>query len=124
MSVNSFIPTIWSARLIAHLDNALVARNFFNNDYEGEISDMGDTVRINQIGNISIFDYNRNQDMAVPQTLATAAQDLIIDQGKAFNFQVDDVDAAQKRTDLMDRAMERSATQLAEVEEQKRCAKP
>jgi hypothetical protein len=117
MSVATFIPTVWSARLINHLDNALVARSFFNQDYEGEISDKGDTVKINQIGNISIFDYERNQDMNPPEELATAAQELIIDQGKAFNFQVDDVDAAQMNTGLMDRAMERSGVQLAEVED-------
>ena len=89
MSVATFIPTIWSARLLNHLENALVAKNFFNTDYEGEIRDMGDTVRINQIGNITIFDYERNKDMKPPEDATTAAQDLVIDQGKAFNFQKD-----------------------------------
>ena len=117
MSIATFIPTVWSARLLAHLENALVAKNFFNSDYEGEISDQGDTVRINQIGNVSIFDYQRNQDMNPPEDLSTAAQDLVVDQGKAFNFQVDDVDRVQMRADLMDGAMERSAFALAEVED-------
>jgi len=117
MAVSTFIPTIWSARLLMHLDKALVAKSFFNTDYEGEISDMGDTVRINQIGAINIFDYVRNTDMTTPQETATAAQDLIIDQGKAFNFQIDDVDRVQMRGDLMDAAMERSAYALAETED-------
>ena len=117
MAITTFIPTIWSARLLAHLDNALVARNFFNQDYEGEITDQGDTVRINQIGNISIFDYNRNTDMTPPETLATSAQDLIIDQANSFNFQVDDIDAVQSRANLMDSAMQRSGFALAEKED-------
>jgi len=117
MSVATFIPTLWAARLIQHLDNALVARSFFNEDYSGEIRDMGDTVRINQIGNISISPYIRNQDMAPPEELATAAQDLVIDQAQAFNFQVDDVDYVQMRTSLMDAAMQRSAFSLAETED-------
>lgn len=117
MSIATFIPQIWSARLLAHLDNALVAKNFFNTDYEGEITDQGDTVRINQIGNISIFDYQRNTDMATPETLSTVAQDLIIDQAKAFNFMIDDIDSVQARSDLMDAAMQRSAYSLAEVED-------
>ena len=114
MSIATFIPTVWSARLIQHLDNALIAKSFYNTDYEGEITDMGDTVRINQIGNISIFDYKRNKDIEPPQETSTVAQDLVIDQAKAFNFQIDDVDKVQMRADLMDAAMTRSAFALAE----------
>lgn len=117
MAITTFIPTLWSARLLAHLDNALVAKNFFNTDYEGEISDQGDTVRINQIGAVNIFDYQRNQDMAAPEELSTAAQDLVIDQANAFNFQIDDIDRVQMRADLMDSAMERSAYALADKED-------
>ena len=115
MSVDTFIPTIWSARLLMHLDNALVAQFFYNKDYEGDISDYGDTVKINQVGAIEIFDYVRNQDMQRPQELDTGAQELIIDQAKAFNFQIDDVDAVQMRAPLMDSAMQRSAFTLAET---------
>lgn len=117
MSIATFIPAIWEARLLQHLDNALIARNFFNQDYEGNIRDQGDTVRINQIGNISIFEYKRNQDMTPPETLATAAQDLVIDQAQAFNFQLDDLDRIQARAELMDSAMQRSAYSLAEIED-------
>lgn len=117
MSIATFIPQIWSARLLAHLDNALVAKNFFNTDYEGEITDQGDTVRINQIGDVNVFDYRRNQDMDAPEELGTGAQDLVIDQAKAFNFQIDDIDRVQMRTDLMDSAMERSAYKLADAED-------
>jgi len=117
MSIQTFIPVIWEARLLQHLDNALIARNFFNQDYEGNITDQGDTVRINQIGNVSIFQYNRNQDMTPPETLATSAQDLVIDQAQAFNFQIDDIDRVQARSELMDSAMQRSAYSLAEVED-------
>ena len=117
MSIATFIPHLWSARLLAHLDNALVATNFFNRDYEGEIRDMGDTVRINQIGDVTIFDYVRNIDMAAPETLNTAAQDLVIDKANAFNFQIDDIDRVQMRTDLMDSAMQRSGYKLASKED-------
>ena len=115
--ITSFIPQIWAARLLAHLDNALVARHFFNQDYEGEISDMGDRVRINQIGAVNIFPYVRNQDMTDPEQLSTAAQDLVITEADAFNFQVDDIDKVQMRADLMDSAMQRSAYALAAKED-------
>lgn len=117
MPITSFIPQLWSARLLKHLDNALIAKNFFNNDYEGEIQDYGDTVKINQIGNVSVFNYVRNADMTPPEELSTVAQELVIDQAKAFNFQVDDVDAAQMRAPLMDSAMNRAGVALAETED-------
>jgi hypothetical protein len=52
--------------------------------------------------------------MEAPQELTTLAQDLVIDQANAFNWQIDDVDAVQMNASLMDEAMERSAYHLAE----------
>lgn len=101
---------------MAHLDKALVARYFFNNDYEGEIQDYGDTVKINQIGDPSIFKYVRNQDMPMPEELSMVDQELIIDQADAFNFQVDDIDAQQARGNLIDPGMSRAAYKLASTE--------
>ena len=116
MSISSFIPTLWEARLLHHLDNVLVARKFFNQDYEGSIKNQGDTVRINQIGTPTLFDYVRNQDMPMPEDLETLPQDLVIDQVKGFNFQIDDIDKVQASAELMDAAMERAAYELSSEE--------
>jgi len=115
MSIEKFIPTIWSARLLAHLDNTLVANRFFNNDWEGEIREKGNTVKINQIGDVSVFDYIPNQDMDPPETLGGVQQEMVIDFAKAFNFQIDDVDNVQSNPKLMDAAMERSGVGLSAV---------
>ena len=117
MSIASFIPALWEARLLHHLDNALVARNFFNQDYEGLIKDQGDTVRINQIGAPTLFTYVRNQDMPLPEDLETLPQELIIDQARGFNFQIDDIDRVQASGELMDAAMERAAHELSSEED-------
>lgn len=117
MSLNTFIPKIWSARLLFHLDNALVASNFFNSNWEGEIRDQGDTVKINQISNPNIIPYQRNVDLPAPENLNTIAQELVIDQAEAFNFQVDDIDRVQTRADLMDEAMMRAGYQLGMQED-------
>ncbi len=37
MAINTFIPALWSARLLDHLDKNLVLGNLVNRDYEGEI---------------------------------------------------------------------------------------
>ena len=110
MAISSFIPQIWDARLLNALDKAHVFANVVNRDYEGEIKQQGDTVKINTIGAVTIGDYTKNTDFTSgPETLATTAQSLTIDQAKYFNFQVDDVDAAQAAGDVMDKAMERAA---------------
>jgi len=59
MSVDGFIPQIWTARLLAALQKALVfgQPNVVNRDYEGEISQKGDTVNIGGIGAITVKEY-------------------------------------------------------------------
>lgn len=106
MSVANFIPTIWSARLLEHLDKAHVYGALVNRDYEGEISAYGDTVKINQIGDITVKDYDGEIDD--PETLDNAQTTLTIDQQKYFNFSIDDVDNAQSNPKLMNSAMERA----------------
>lgn len=114
MSIASFIPELWSARLLDHLRKNLVVANLFNRNYEGEISQMGDTVHINQLAEITIKDYTANVDIANPDQLSTTDVPLQIDQGDYYNFYLNDVDRAQARGDLMDNAMRSSAYGLAD----------
>ena len=116
MAVTGFIPKLWSARLLNALDKSHVFANVVNRDYEGEIKKMGDTVHINTIGAVTIGTYTQNTDFTSgPETLATTDQTLTIDQAKYFNFQVDDIDAAQAAGDIMDKAMTRAAYGLADA---------
>ena len=71
MSVSNFIPAVWSARLLAHLDKQHVLTQLCNRDYEGEITQYGDTVKITQIGEVTIKDYTANTDIADPEELTT-----------------------------------------------------
>lgn len=113
----NFIPTLWSARLLANLDKALVALQFVNRDYEGEITAYGDTVKINQIGNVKIKDYT-GADIDDPEEVSSVQQTLVIDQAKYFNFAVKDVDKAQANVNLVDATMARAAYNLADVIDQ------
>lgn len=118
MSVTNFIPTIWSARLLRHLDKKHVYANLLNRDYEGEIKNYGDTVKINQIGEVTIKDYVKNKDIDDPEELSGDQLTLTIDQAKYFNFGIDDVDAAQVNPKLMDKAMMRSGYGMNDVTDQ------
>ncbi len=115
MATTTFIPELWSARLLYALDKAHVATNLVNREYQGIIANQGDTVHINSIGAITVKDYTKNADIADPEALTTTDQTLVIDQCKYFNFQVDDVDNAEVAGDLIDTAMGRAAYSLADV---------
>lgn len=116
MAAENFIPKIWTARLLAHLDKTLVFRNLTNSDYEGEIQNEGDTVKINQINDISVSDYKRGTALTYEEVGSTQ-KELKIDQSKLWKFSVNDIDAVQANTDLVESAMERAAYALgAEVD--------
>jgi len=118
MGVASFIPQIWSARLMDALEKAHVATNLVNRDYEGQITAQGDRVIINSIGDITVRSYTKNTDIADADDLTTIDQSLIIDQAKYFNFQVDDIDKVQTAGDLVDKAMSKASYKLADVSDQ------
>ncbi len=115
MSVANFIPEVWSTKIQRTLENALVygGPRVVNRDHEGEISGAGDTLRISSIGAITISDYTRNTDLTAAEALTSAQAVLEIDQSKAFNFQVDDADAAQVNAALLAAATKKAAYGLA-----------
>ena len=115
MAITTFIPELWSARLLYALEKSHVATNLVNRDYEGVIANQGDTVHINSIGAVTVKDYTKNTNIADPEVLTTSDQTLDIDQAKYFNYQVDDVDKAQISGEIIDTAMGRSAYALADV---------
>jgi len=116
MSVESMIPTLWSAELLDALDKSLVAKALTNQDYEGDIRSHGDAVRINTLSRVTISDYTKNSTEIVPEQLETAAQTLEITQSKMFSFLLDDVDRAQTMNDgaIMSSAMRDAAYGLAD----------
>ena len=108
MAFDNFIPEVWSARLLEHLDKLHVYASLMNRDYEGDIRAFGDTVHINQLGAITIRDYT-GSDIADPEELDGTQQNLVVNRAKYFNFQVKDIDNAQSNPKLIDSAMQRAS---------------
>lgn len=115
MAITTFIPQLWSARLLEKLSNELVYGNLVNRDYEGEISQAGDTVHINSFGAITVKKYTKNSEIDAPEELTTEEQTLKIDQSQYFNFGLDDVDKAQAMGGLMEAALDRASYGLSSV---------
>jgi hypothetical protein len=117
MSLETFIPSVWSARILANLHKAQVFAQpgVVNSDYTGDILHVGDSVRIHAIGAITVSDYTKNTDISAPEALTDAELTLNIDQGKYFNFQIDDIDAAQGQPRVMDEAMREAAYAISDA---------
>lgn len=116
MSIRRFVPEVWSARLLVAWRNELVyaGPTVVNRDYEGDIAEAGDTVRITSISRPTIGNYVPNNTVIVPEELTDAQRTLVIDQSKYFAFKVDDVDKRQAKGSVMPQAMSEAAHGLAD----------
>lgn len=115
MALNNFIPALWSQTLLENLRNNLVygQPGVVNRDYEGEISGAGSSVKIHNLGAVTISDYTKNTDLSAPETLTDAETILSIDQARSFNMQIDDIDVAQQVPKVMEGAMAEAAYALS-----------
>lgn len=120
MAISAFIPEVWSAELMVALRKKLVFAQpgITNRNYEGEISQSGDTVRITSISDPTIGTYVPNVTAITPENLTDAQRTLVIDQAKYFAFEVDDVEMRQAKGNVMPEAMSRAAYKLADVVDQ------
>jgi hypothetical protein len=85
-----FIPEIWSGKLIEKFYAATVLAAISNTDYEGEIRNQGDTVKIRTKPTITIKDYRADGLLELERPKGSVL-DLTIDKGKYFNTILDDV---------------------------------
>lgn len=120
MAIDRFIPEVWSAQLLTALRKSLVYAQpaIVNRDYEGEISQSGDTVRITSISDPTIGTYVPNTTVITPENLTDAQRVLVVDQAKYFAFEVDDVEMRQAKGNVMPEAMSRAAYKLADLVDQ------
>jgi hypothetical protein len=119
MAITNFIPEVWSATLLSSLKKSLVfaGPQTVNRNYEGEISQAGDTVHIVSISRPTIAAYVKNVTAIVPETLTDADRTLLIDQCNYFAFEVDDVDMRQAKSGgaLMTEAAQEAAYGIADL---------
>jgi N4-gp56 family major capsid protein len=120
VAITRFRPEIWSANLLVALRKQLVygGPQIVNHDYEGEIAEAGDTVRITSISRPTIGTYVPNSPVINPEQLTDAQRTLVVDQAKFFAFQVDDVDQRQAKGNVLPQAMNEAAYGLADVMDQ------
>lgn len=114
MAITNFIPSVWSETLIRALDKSYIGVAHCNRDFEGEIREKGNTVKVCGIQNVTVRDYVKNTDMSTADALNDFSTDLAIDHAKYFNFQIDDIDRVQNTPKLMELAIQNAANALAD----------
>lgn len=94
MAVTNFVPDIWSARILTAFSKTSTATAVCNRDYEGDIRQMGDSVKITNFTDPTIRAYTAHTNITI-EDVDDATQSLLIDQANYFAFEVDDVEKAQ-----------------------------
>jgi hypothetical protein len=114
----AFNAEAWSKLLIANLDQINVMLGLVNQDWEGELRQVGDTVRVRTLGNITLGPYSKGQSISY-QDLTPTVETMTISDAQYFAFNVDDIDRANSDLDALNLYAQRAAVALNNVIEAK-----
>jgi len=88
------VPLLYAKQLLIELYESTCLSKVANTDYEGQLSNYGDTVRIRTLPDIAINDYVKGQALTY-EHLDPGYVDLLIDKGLSWSFALDDIDIKQ-----------------------------
>lgn len=108
---NGFIPEIWSGKLVEKFYSSTVLAAISNTDYEGEIKNQGDRVRIRTKPTITIRDYRADGALQLERPEGNDIT-LYIGNGKYFNTILDDVMEIQSDLNALSMWSDDAAQQL------------
>ena len=109
----NFSPVIYSKQVQLAFRKASIVDAITNNDYFGEIANMGDTVKIIKEPEITVSSYLRGTTIA-PQDLTDNDFSLVVDKANYFAFKVDDIEEAHSHVNFQSLASDRAAYRLAD----------
>ncbi len=104
-------PVIYSKQVQLAFRKSSVAEAITNNDYFGEIANVGDSVKIIKEPEIAVKNYARGTQVTA-QDLDDSDFTLVVDKSAYFAFKVDDIEASQSHVNWMSMASDRAAYRL------------
>ncbi|MGD9825832.1 hypothetical protein [Desulfobacter sp.] len=107
----TYIPEIWSGKLIEKFYAATVFAAIANTDYEGEISSYGDKVIIRTVPDITINDYEIGKSLNYERP-SSGNVELLIDKGKYYGLAINDVEKKQADIDYVSKWAEDASEQM------------
>jgi len=112
-----FIPEIWSGKLVEKFYASTVLAAISNTDYEGEIKNKGDRVKIRTKPTVTIRDYKSDGLLGLDRPTGGNLE-LYIGNGKYFSLILDDVMEVQSDLNVMSMWSDDAAQQLKIVVDQ------
>ncbi len=109
----NFSPIIYSKQVQLAFRKGSVVDAITNNDYFGEIANMGDSVKVIKEPEITVKEYSRGTTIT-PQDLDDEEFSLTIDKANYFAFKVDDIEEAHSHINFQQLASDRAAYRLAD----------
>jgi len=111
LQTTGFIPEIWSSKLVEKFYASTVLSAISNTDYEGEIQNQGDRVKIRTKPTITIRDYKADGLLGLDRPTGGSVE-LYIGIGKYFSLILDDVMEVQSDLNLLSMWSDDAAQQL------------
>ena len=113
----NFSPVIYSKQVQLAFRKASTVEDITNNDYFGEIANMGDSVKIIKEPEVSVQSYARGTQITA-QDLNDDDFTLVVDQANYYAFKIDDIEAAHSHVNFMQMASDRAAYRLRDQYDQ------
>lgn len=107
------IPTIVAAETLGKLKTNAVLAHLVNRDYEQDVADYGQTVKVGVRGAVSVVDKAAGTDLS-PQNPAATSKSVTLDKHKAVPIQADDIAVMMARPDLISGYAEDAAIAIVE----------
>lgn len=104
-----FIPEVFSRKLQAKFYAQTVLSEVTTNEYEGEISGLGNKVNIRTVPAVSVADYSGSLSYS---DVTSSTIELNIDKAKSYAFKVDDILKEQADIDFMNEAANDAAQNM------------
>ena len=110
-TTNNYIPVLFAKKVLRNFYAESCYQLISNTDYQGQISQVGDSVIIRRAPTLSIGNYEVGGTINYEVPTSTAVE-LNIDTAKVWAFKIDDIDELQSDIQLMNEFSSAAASQL------------
>ena len=119
MAYKNFIPEIWAEAINRDLERLHVFADGTNRQYEGDVSQKGDSVKILGVGKPTITSTLRKdfKKLGEAEEVEDTSVTMTINQMATFNYKVDDIDKRQAVGGLMEALAAETSEGLADEQD-------
>jgi len=111
MAIQNFVPHVFSAAVLRDFEKTSVFASVISRDYSGEISAVGDRVRVPKIAAVEIRQYQKGSAINYDGIDGTFI-DIVVDQADYWALKCEDIDQLQAAPPLLSAATKNAAYAL------------